>query len=360
MVIYTEKSVLWWEPETLRPWIGNVFIASAEIHLLILAAFLVIQAIIRWALSIQKTFEWLRKPIRRINSQKNDFNAKYLSYLKDYQKQLLSKKFSIITSLSIILIVLIFISFLWPNPIELYQIIVSNLWAIALLIILLVWGFFIGLIFWPAYVTLRFIQRLSNNFEIVIQPSHPDKCGGYKPLGDFCFSMSLPVIIGGLACSFVGIVGLGLSISNAGANLYMYFGICQNYSTCYFDPFFSYLSLAILVFICTPMIFITFFLPLWNIHRFMVASKRVAEDEFATRIAELEKQIRYYLDKDEGIDNAIIAKDKLEIVQAIDPNKTGYPVWPFRGFLLLSLFSPQILSIGGFALSFYEVFIKAE
>jgi hypothetical protein len=98
-------------------------------------------------------------------------------------------------------------------------------------------------------------------------------------------------------------------------------------------------------------------------HDLIAASKvmkRQAEDEFAIRVADLEKQIRYHLDEDEGINKATIAKDKLEIAQTINPNTTGYPVWPFRGFLLLSLFSPQILSIAGFALSIYEVFIKPK
>jgi hypothetical protein len=154
----------------------------------------------------------------------------------------------------------------------------------------------------------------------------------------------------------VGFAGLVLSAGQAGVDLYMYFGICRYYPTCSFNPFFAYLSLVLLVFIFTPLIFITFFSPLWNIHRFMKASKRVAEDEFANRVASLEEQIRSHVDADGVIDKAKNARDKLEIIQAINPDKSGYPVWPFRASLMITLFSPQLLSIVGFGLSVYEAF----
>jgi MFS family permease len=356
MIVDSDVPVKWWRPETIRPWIGDVFIGMAEPHLLTLGVLPVIWASLRWASKIPETFEWLRKPNRRIGSQDNNFDDRYLAYLEDYQRRLLDKKYSAILSLAIIFTVVLFMLGLGFNPVDTFRYIFSNLWTSALLLFLLVWGYFIGLFIWPGYVTLQFIKGLSDHFKIEIQPSHPDKCGGYKPLGDFCFSMSLPVIIGGLVLSFVGMAGLALSVGNAGTNLYMYFGICRYYSTCSFNPFFAYLALVLLVFIFTPLIFITFFSPLWNIHRFMEAGKRVAEDEFANRVAGLEGQIRSHLDIDEGIDKAKIARDKLEIIQSINPNKTGYPVWPFRASLMLTLFSPQIFSIVGFALSIYEAF----
>jgi hypothetical protein len=186
------KWVIWSRPETLRPWIGDVFIGLAEVHLLTLAVLPVARAFARWSSTIPETFEWLREPIRRIYSQHHDFDAKYLSYLHKYQQRLLSKKHSTILSLSIIFIVVVFMLGLGFDPVEAFQFIFSELWSSALLLFLLVWGYFLGLVTWPVFLTMQFIKGLSDHFKVEIQPSHPDKCGGLKPLGDFCFSMSLP------------------------------------------------------------------------------------------------------------------------------------------------------------------------
>lgn len=100
-------------------------------------------------------------------------------------------------------------------------------------------------------------------------------------------------------------------------------------------------------------------IPLWNIHRLMQSCKRQAEDEFAIRVGNLEEQIRSSIDSDEDVAAAKNAKDKLEIMRAIDPNITGYPVWPFQAITVFRLFSPQLLSTAaGLGLTIYGVIDK--
>lgn len=415
------NSVNWGQPETLRLWVGDVFVAYAEVHILIMTLFFITPAIIRWGTTIPATFEWLHQPKRRIDAHNHEFDSKYLSYLDKYQQRLRSKIYSTIFSLSIIIVVLVFVQaylssggYLQSN---LFDFMFSEPWSSALFVMFMVAGYFMGSFIWPIIVTMQFVKGLSDHFSIEIQPSHPDKCGGLKPLGDFCLSMSLPVIIGGLVLSFVSIVGLFLSVSDAGYDLYRYFDLGNNrkllafvildfsndldsgllpeglvqvfnrqnrfltqnaaveiqkagqvwvikddreftiyndndrlavYENLYFfDPFIAYISLVILILIATPMILITFFIPLWNIHRFMVTQKRCAEDEFANNVAGLEEQIRSQINIKEGIEIAKTARDKLEIIQSINPNNTGYPVWPFRTSIVFTLFSPTFSQLLG-------------
>ena len=86
----------------------------------------------------------------------------------------------------------------------------------------------------------------------------------------------------------------------------------------------------------------------------MLKCKREVEDDFANRIVKLEEKIRVLIDSNENIEKAKMARDKLEIIQAVNPNNSKYPVWPFRTTIVFTIFSPQILSIAGFALSVYE------
>ena len=349
----TGELITWQVPTTFRPWIGEVFIGDAELHFLTIAVLPVAWAFVRWTSMITTTFEWLRAPIGPLKAKHGDFDTKYLAYLHTFQERLQSKSHSGIASFSMLFIVMAFLLLLGLGNVETLHIIFSEFWASAIVIFFLIWAYFMGIGVWPIFVTMQFIQGLSDQFYLEIRPSHPDKCGGLKPLGDFCFAMSLPVILGGLVLAFVGVVGLALSIGDAGSNLYSYFELCTN---CLFNPFSAYLSLTLWFFFCTPLMLATFFVPLWNIHQLMLTGRRKAEDEFAVRVSNLEEQIRSRLDSKKGLEEAKIAKDKLDIIKVLDPNTTGYPTWPFRSTLVIALFSPQIFSIGGFILSIYEVF----
>ena len=87
----------------------------------------------------------------------------------------------------------------------------------------------------------------------------------------------------------------------------------------------------------------------------MKSCKREAQDEFGNRVAMLVTRIRSRMDMEGGLDEATVAKDKLKIImETLNPDNTGYPVWPFRPAIVIKLFSPQIISIAGFALSVYE------
>ena len=287
---------------------------------------------LRWQSKIPETFQWLYTA-QRISAGTSS-KHKYLNFLAEYQKLILGRfrrySFSILFCIFIL-------AFNWADP-DFVDYIEDgrNMDAVVSIIKrifgLFFWGYLSGLAIWPIFATGNQISKLSKQFKISIQARHPDRCGGLKQLGDFCFSMTLPVVIVGiiiLLLAFGGIVPLevsivGFNINETGQNTVVFANI-----------------LLILFFL--PLTIITFFIPLWNIHQEMTNQKMKYEEEFSTEIMRLGEQLRSSIRKENGLEKARIAKDKMEILQTLNPNVIGFPVWPFRYKRLFTLFSPQIL-----------------
>jgi hypothetical protein len=183
----------------------------------------------------------------------------------------------------------------------------------------LIWAYFVGVGVWMLYVTGIYLQKLTEKFNLCIQPSHPDKCGGLRSLGDLCLRMALPILI---AAIFFSIFGLGGVFDNRnaitiGANVTLFF-------------------------IALPLAALAFWAPLWNVHREMVEQRRKYENEFAEQVTKLQEKIRIFLDKRE-LKNAKSARDELEIQEILHPDRIGYPSWPFDRNILLRFLTPQIL-----------------
>ena len=326
---------------------GSSLLGFPELHVLFVGMIAVIGSFMRWQARIPKTFQWIMDT-HRVRPGNGSLRQEYQQYLCEYQQALLSKRTHCALAGALPGLVMLF--FLATG--EPQGIIRARYWrydpqfvaefSIVFLGILL-WGYLLGSGAQPLFVTGRTVKKLAQAFEVNIQPSHPDKCGGLKPLGDFCFSMALPVVSGGLALATIGVGG---SLSH------LIGGIRSGNALFY--PASIYSANVLLIVLGAPLAAIAFLVPLWDIHRNMVERKKEAEDGFANRVARLEREIRTYIDQEGELDKAKIAKEKLEIVQVLHPARVGYPVWPFRLGVLVKLFSPQILSIVTGVVSVYE------
>ena len=67
-------------------------------------------------------------------------------------------------------------------------------------------GYLLGLLAWRVGMIAFFVNRLGQRFDLAIQPKHPDKCGGLRPLGDWCLMIALFLLIPAVYLSFWGIV----------------------------------------------------------------------------------------------------------------------------------------------------------
>ena len=115
------------------------------------------------------------------------------------------------------------------------------------------------------------------------------------------------------------------------------------------DIVLSVMATTLIFIVVGPLTALTVFIPLWNIHSEMVERKKTYLDTYATHIKELEKAINLHTTETGDLEKAKEAKEKLEILEIVHPDKQAYPVWPFRFTpTVLAIFSPQILqtSIG--------------
>jgi hypothetical protein len=165
-----------------------------------------------------------------------------------------------------------------------------------------------GIVIWVMYISGWYIRKLVREFELNIQPFHTDQCGGLKVLGNFCFGLVSPILIGSglligyillLLISWSGIVvGLALTVGSI---------------------------LLFLLLYAFPAAIFAFFLPLRDIHTKMVSEGETDEDTYIARIEALRQEIQLLLDANK-VEEAKFVQEKKAVLETLH---TPYPTWPF-------------------------------
>jgi hypothetical protein len=195
------------------------------------------------------------------------------------------------------------------------------------LLLLWVWApvllYFLGIGAWSMYVTSMHLKRLVEERDVTVQPNHPDRCGGWAPLGGV-------VISSGLTVAFVVVVfAIGVSPLNT-----------------FIDTALKFAGAAGFIIFGIPLVESIVVAPLRALHLKMVAAKEHYEDTVAARLSALEVQVLASLDAG-ALDRAKESQAELEIVRSLYPTQQGYPTWPFTGGASVSFVSAQALSILG-------------
>ncbi len=184
-------------------------------------------------------------------------------------------------------------------------------------------GYATGISAWKSVVTAIHVRRFCKDFDLVIQPSHPDKSGGLKPLGSLIFSLAVIVIVASLALSGMVILADYYSFPNT--------------------ILFSKASLAISILLSI----IIFIWPLLSAHERMNIEKtrmNLLLVDITRRISELEEVTQKNIRK-------MDYRKRQEIFSEIDSLKDLYrrvgitPTWPFDRDILLKFATPQIFSL---------------
>lgn len=197
-------------------------------------------------------------------------------------------------------------------------------WDVTILLIMpVLGGYFFGISLWLLFVVGTYIGWLTPAFKLDIQPRHGDKCGGLRRVGNLCLEMaamaSLPAIVFG-GWGLAGILAISID------------------------------AIAGTVFVLTTIMvatgFLTFFLPLWDVHSEMVREKFKYQDESTLRIALVEKDLRDEVNrKKPDAEKIELLENKLEKLQQLYPPDLKYPTWPFDTNILLKFVTPQIVPI---------------
>lgn len=276
-------------------------------------------------LSTPKTLRDLLEK-KRIYLPNGNTNTSYLCFLENYRDALASPKryflsvfpMIVFSSLSVCGVVL-GLSIVHPNILVTLLFVAGSLLSVLSYLGVL---YCTGIVIWAIHVSGRYVRKLIQTFELRIQPSNTDKCGGLKMLGNFCFGLVSPLLtttgllIGYLFIYFIGesgsinaVGGSGLDTDSLALARFLYVG-------------FPLLLILLYIF---PAIILTFILPLWDIHTKMVSEREADEDTYNARIEALREEIQSLLDSNE-IEEAKIRQEKKAILETLH---IPYPTWPF-------------------------------
>ena len=287
---------------------------------------LVVLSYNHWRKGIRGVFEAFDSSAsgRRLSSRRGaeHFSEEYRSFLNEYQSKLLSSQRYIIISIAIIasigiLSLLLKAYFASPYSLLLFCILPGGV----------ILGYFLGASSWTMLVTGFYLRMVTTRFDLIIEPGHPDNCGGLRPLGRFCFSMALPILVGVV---FFAMYGIGGSL---------YPALLPGIS----DTIRLGAAAGLLVF-DVPLAALAFFFPLWGIHREMVRQKEFYEERFAACQAKMRQKLWSSIEAD-AFNEARTIRRQINILQMLHPDTLDYPTWPFSRRLLALYLVPQILPL---------------
>ena len=218
---------------------------------------------------------------------------------------------------------------------------------------------------WSMLVTMYFIRRLPQALNLEVIPSHPDQCGGLKPIGDICLELALIAVISSLVLAYWGSVGKALRTA----------GMLPKFSDervaevverslpgtslefkKLFDPTrepqqitrrFANLGTAIGI-IGGGWLFLY---PVLGIHERMKDKKAEFAQKLAEAAAEFDIELEHSIHArdDKQIEQA---HNKLDILQNTYPLLQNYPVWPVSRRIFITKFAtPEFLTIVGLILN---------
>lgn len=273
-----------------------------------------------WRLSVRKTLRDIFEK-KLIAVPGGDVTKHYLRFLENYRHALGSSKRYLLSAIPAISLAILYLQAVClseisyvssaPHPI-IFAAILGVIEGLFNTLAILGGLYCLGTLLWVVCISGGCIGKLSRAFEFRIRPLHPDKCGGLKVLGNFCFGLGSPILINpGFAIGIIVIVLLNREFDSL---FHIYYVVFVGF------------GLLLLVLFTLPATIFAFFLPLWNIHTKMVSEQEIDEENYVASIETLREQIQTLLD-DNKVEDAKAVKEKKELMEAL---YTPYPTWPFN------------------------------
>ena len=273
-----------------------------------------------------------------------DLTARYLYFIKRFESAL-NHRFSLI--FAVVLTGIMYVSFSiriyqtshrwWTHlidwPVMLVQ---TGYWSyLAFAASQLVFAFVLGLLLWRMAVAAHKVYQLGSIFDLKLQVSHPDNCGGLRSLGDLCLTNALI-----LTTPAIFLAAWLTVIPAYGPFSYRY----SSYVSFYY----------VLLWIVVVLALVAFVQPLYGVHRAMARERARLQaplDEVELRIAHLTQRLL----EGAGTANTEQLDDfrkQVAALREIYELNANVPVWPFDRKLLgrfsLAQFIP-LLSLTGVA-----------
>jgi len=318
-----------WMGHNLREW--QEIAATAGV-------ILIMWAFSRLSAAIPGTLRWLYAG-GALSTVSGDVGESWLGYLNDY-KAALHRRVGLYSATPVLLVFVLIFNRMVGIPESVAKTLSGGTalytFSAVMSIILWMFGFSLwallaGLIIWPILVTSAYLVKLVRRFDLVVLPSHPDRCGGLARLGSLAFSLALPIAVAGV---FLAAFGLSPALW---PNLRIgEVSVDQIRSESAQFSNFGLFAVAL------PIVAWAFLRPVWCVHRRMVASRERSWDAYGRIAAGLLAQLDAAIARPDGVLEAHSLRERLDLHQASYPSQETYPVWPIRLPTLLTLLLPQI------------------
>lgn len=195
--------------------------------------------------------------------------------------------------------------------------------------------FLVGNWIFEIIITARIINHAPKYFDLEIMPSHPDKCGGLKIVGDLCLKMVYVVLIPTLFIGFWLVVSINPPEMQTLVPDYVLSG-----------DFRTPVKAALVLLVASGIV--VFFWPLYTVHRRMLderADLGQVLDNIAHRIQELNRELMSDPDTIAIEDNRKRTLSDIESLKELFQHFRKVPTWPFDRSVLIKFITTQTVPI---------------
>ncbi len=192
-----------------------------------------------------------------------------------------------------------------------------------------------GSLFFRLFATAALINRTPRYFEFEIHPAHPDRCGGFKSVGDLCLKMVYVVLVPTLFFSFWLIISKHVTLSDNTRALLPPYLLEAGFRT----------PAKILLGVLVATGLAVFFWPMYSLHELMLKERGELQgtlDSITLRIHEIDRGVRAGLGT-MSVEDRKKALGEIESLNELYDLTSKTPTWPFERTVALKLVSTQAL-----------------
>jgi hypothetical protein len=196
-----------------------------------------------------------------------------------------------------------------------------------------------GVALWRLLAVGYMVMRLAREFELVVQPAHPDKSGGLQPLGDLCFA-NARVLLGPVV--FIA----GMLIALQSPELLTAYPTLNEQAAPYAPLFQRGIIQGVLLLLLLAEL-VAFFLPLYDIHQDMLLQRQRHHqrlDALTRRMSAINQEL---LELPQGLEAGEAQKrlDQLKWMRQVYEENRRCPTWPFDRDIALKLTTSQVVPL---------------
>jgi hypothetical protein len=184
--------------------------------------------------------------------------------------------------------------------------------------VLFIGWFFISALIVNVFLATRLINKIFQDNEIIVFPLHPDKSGGFGPLGKYSLRMTY------LALGFGGLL--------------VAFAINSTFNTGIIKEDYLLFSWVATYLVVVPTLF---FLPLLSAHHAMESFRDILINQTSAQY--LRTCLRAHLETHQESKKLKENLEYMEILQELERRERGFPSWPFNLGIILNVSANTVL-----------------